>query len=315
MSLTSLLTFDNNIKALFATIPNMKVHFQNVDGGDPFPTNPTQIVPREYSTAGLIGHGYDYLLRAYVQRINGVHQEQTAEELTAFAGLERWSTSDAHLNSRLTSIVEHRNRYISGQMEMDDVLLQDSLILAHLESYYRSGYMDVRGPMSVVDADIVDLRGLITNTQERQSFFIAGQGIMCNPSFGRAITGLVGGADGDLILDNTLIEIKVESSFKYAVRHLRQLIGYWILSCLTPDFVPQINRLGIWNPRYCRMVYITVEDICRAMDVRAFTEQFIDVLSQSSVGMGNIGTAMKRQRIEEIRALWNSPDQPIRQFY
>lgn len=314
MSLTSLLTFDNNIKALFSTIPNLKVQFHDVDGGNSFPTNPVQIVPREHSAAGLIGHAYDYLLRAYVQRINGVHQEQIAEDLTAFAGLERWPTSDAQLNARFSSIVEHRNRYIRGQVELNDVLLQDSLVLAHLESYYRSGYMDVRGPMSVVDADIIDLRGLIRATQVHQSLFIKEQGIMCNPSFGRAITGLLGGADGDLIMDDTLIEIKVESSFKYAVRHLRQLIGYWILSCLTPGFLPQINRLGIWNPRYCRRVYITVEDICRAMDMRAFTERFIDVLRQPSVGAG-IGAVIKKQRIEEIRALWNSPDQPIRQFY
>lgn len=293
----------------------MKLLFQDVDGGEAFPTNPVQLVPREHSTAGLIGHGYDYLLRAYVQRINGIHQEQTAEELTAFAGLERWSTSDAHLNSRFASIVEHRNRYISGQVELDDVLLQDCLVLAHLDSYYRSGYMDVQGPLNLVDADIVDLRGLITATQERQSLFIVEQRIVCNPSFGRAITGLVGGADGDLILDNTLIEIKVKSSFKYAVRHLWQLIGYWILSCLTPDFVPQINQLGIWNPRYCRMVYIKVEDICRTVDMRDFTERFIDVLSQSSEGAGIIGAAMKKQRIKAIRALWNSPDQPIRQLY
>lgn len=315
MSLTSLLTFDNNIKALFVTIPNMKVHFHEVDGGDAFPSNPVQIVPRQHSTAGLIGHAYDYLLRAYVQKINGVHQEQTAEELAAFAGLERWSTSDAHLNARFASIIEHRNRYINGQVELDDILLQDSLVLAHLESYYRSGYMDVQGPLNVVDADIVDLRSLIKATQERQSLFIAERGVVCNPSFGRAIAGLVGGADGDLILDDMLIEIKVESSFKYAIRHLRQLIGYWILSCLTPDFHPQIDRLGIWNPRYCRMVYITVEDICRAMDMRAFTEQFIDVLSQGSVGAGNIGAVMNKQRIEEIRALWDRPDQPIRQLY
>jgi len=315
MSLTSLLTFDSNIKALFATIPNMKLHFQGVDGGDAFPTNPVQIVSRDRSTAGLIGHAYDYLLRAYVQRVNGVHQEQNPEELTAFAGLERWSTSDAHLNARFASLVEHRNRYISGQVGLDDVLLYDSLVLAHLDSYYRSGYMDARGPLSVVDTDIVDLRNLMAATQERQSLFIPEQGIVCNPSFGKGVTRLVGGADGDLILGNILIEIKVESSFKYAVRHLRQLIGYWILSCLTPGFLPQINRLGMWNPRYCRMVYITVEDICRALDMRAFTERFIDVLSQSSMGGGNTGIALKKQCVEEISTLWYCPDQPIKQFY
>ncbi|MFF2909770.1 hypothetical protein [Paenibacillus sp. NPDC057934] len=315
MSLTSLLTYDNDIKALFATIPNMKACFYSAEGEEPFPAKLMPIAPREESTARLIGQGYDYLLRAFIQRVNNKHQEQAVDDLDAYNGLNRWSGTDDNLRSRFDEVVQHRNEYILGQRDIDHTLLQDSMVLAHLDSYYRSGYMDERGPLYVNEEDITDLKHLIAATQERSSLFIAEHEIICSPSFGRAITSLVGGADGDLILDNMLLDFKTESSFKYAVRHLRQLIGYWVLSCLTADYSTPIQRLGIWNPRYCRMVSISVEDVCQSMDVIAFTDRFIDVLSIPLKSQNVYLSSVRKQHIEEVRSLWESPDQPIRQLY
>jgi hypothetical protein len=63
------------------------------------------------------------------------------------------------------------------------------------------------------------------------------------------------------------------------------------------------------------MATISVEDICSSMDMLAFTERFIDVLSELSLSQRGYPHSIQKQRIEEIRTLWNSPDQPIRLLY
>ena len=73
-----------------------------------------------------------------------------------------------------------------------------------------------------------------------------------NPIFGRA-SGLVGGADCDLVIDDTLIDIKTTKYLALKREYFNQLIGYYVLSKIDQiQGAPRgyaIRRLGIYFSR------------------------------------------------------------------
>ncbi|RJE90728.1 hypothetical protein D3P07_01075 [Paenibacillus sp. 1011MAR3C5] len=314
MSITSLIATNDKLKSLFAAISNLKESFIGMDGGDPFPSKPQIIVQREGRASPMIGHAYDYLLRAYVQRLNGIHEERENGDLAAVVAvniLDRKNIYEAY-----TGIVERRNAYITGESPITQAIVGDSIILGQLEQYYRSGTGDIPSILQSRDEDVHDLQRLIQATERHHQCFQATQGITCNPRFGQAITALVDGADGDLMIDNTLIDIKTESEFRWKIGQSRQLIAYWIMSCLSPGFTPEINHLALWNPRYCRMVSISVEDICRAFNVIDFVDSFIAIITADNFeGSAHLSPDQRKSHIQSVKETWNAADNPTRKLY
>ena len=64
-----------------------------------------------------------------------------------------------------------------------------------------------------------------------EELFRAKRRCVLNPTFGRG-SSLVGGADGDLIIDYTLIDIKTTKHLTFEREFFNQLIGYYVLSCI-----------------------------------------------------------------------------------
>ncbi|WP_342553714.1 hypothetical protein [Paenibacillus sp. FSL R7-0652] len=316
MSLTSLLTKNEEIKKLFSEVPNMKALFKSPDNESPFPSKPSIIVPRLTSVAPVIGNAYDYWLRAYAQRINGISQEHDGDSLVASISVNYLSEQIPGIVERYHQIIERRIKYIDGTEELNTSLLEDCIFLGYLDQYYRSGYMTDNNTISIQSSDVEELHLLTQASLKNSHLFKMKQDLNCNPTFGSAISQLVNGADGDLILDGTLIEIKTESTFAWKVGHLRQLIGYWVLSCLTPDFEDPIKALAIWNPRYCRMVTISVEDICQTIDMVKFVDDFIKILSRiDSSNPDKRKFEMRSKWILEVEKVWKAKENPIRQYY
>lgn len=87
---------------------------------------------------------------------------------------------------------------------------------------------------------------------------------MLNPSFGEA-SGLVGGADADLIIDERLIEIKTTTRWSFPRRTFDQLLGYHILMHIggvdgVPD-LPTIETYGIYYSRHARLYTFPVREV------------------------------------------------------
>ena len=79
-----------------------------------------------------------------------------------------------------------------------------------------------------------------------------------NPHFTGA--SLVGGADGDWFIDDTLFDFKVKDTITapWVRKVLMQLLGYLILD-LDNDY--QAKRIGIWLPRQATVKTWTIEEI------------------------------------------------------
>lgn len=285
------------------------------EDGIAFPKATPIVVKSNGRANPIIGHAYDYYLRAYVQRLNGMHIEQEREDLIASWSVDHLSSEVKSLKDTFVEITQRRNDYIVGSRDLDVTLIVDSMVLGNLDAYYRSGYLNEQGVLYVSDKDIDDLLSLTKATNKYSSFFNVSKTLICNPTFGN-ITRLLGGADADLIIDDTLIDIKTESTFGYKAGHIRQLIGYYILSCLTPSYTPEIKKLAIWNPRYCRYIYLAIEDICRSMDLLGFVDRFMVIISNPDFYRNEGFSEHILKKIqEEIQCMCVSKEQTIKRYY
>ena len=113
--------------------------------------------------------------------------------------------------------------------------------------------------------DVVDLRRLLTLV--KASSFKAKRVCLLNPTFGAA-SGLVGGADADLLLDDCLIDIKTTKNPHLDNRDFLQLIGYYLLhgfdgihSDDSKTTAREVNSLAIYFSRYGYLWKVAVEDI------------------------------------------------------
>ncbi len=104
-----------------------------------------------------------------------------------------------------------------------------------------------------------------------------------NPTFGWAGSA-IDGADADVILDETLIEIKTTKHLKLDRMTYNQLWGYYFLSCICkPDGVKRklrVKELAVYFARYAKLVTMKVDNILppklRNECLKQFREMIID---------------------------------------
>jgi hypothetical protein len=105
-------------------------------------------------------------------------------------------------------------------------LIRAAVDLAQLDLVYRIGLLDLQ---PINDAMIEDIGNMLALVRAEE--FRAKRMCVLNPTFGDASL-LVGGADGDLFIDGTLIDIKVNKNLELGRDIFNQLFGYYCLSCL-----------------------------------------------------------------------------------
>lgn len=165
---------------------------------------------------------------------------------------------------------------------LSDGLVRSSILLAQMDVVFRAGRLP--SDFGHVDAgDIEDLENLISlvepaifaDTASSSSFTDTNTWYL-NPTFGDASV-LVSGADADLILGDTLIDIKTVKTLRFTQDMYNQLIGYYVLSKLgqvgdKPN-VP-ISRLGIYFSRYGILHLVSAEQIENNPEFPQFVKTF-----------------------------------------
>jgi hypothetical protein len=122
-------------------------------------------------------------------------------------------------------------------------LLQGAIYLAQLDGVIRFGSADGLG--TIYPEDVRELRALMKLV--RPELFPTHRRCLLNPLFGKA-SRAIGGADADLILDDMLIDIKVNQHLEISREIFNQLVGYYALHELSAlkdgGHKSRINRLG-----------------------------------------------------------------------
>lgn len=159
--------------------------------------------------------------------------------------------------------------------EVSNELLADTLFLAKLDLYLRSGLI-APDLFEENELDIQDLNNL--NAAINIKLFKAKNAVFLNPTFGKG-SMIVGGADADIILDDNLIDIKVTKHLKLEREYLNQTIGYCILALIgginENAKAKAINNIGIYFARYGLLWTVPLTDLCDSKKMNAFKEWFV----------------------------------------
>lgn len=264
MSLTSFLENNADVRAQF------RAHFTKPD----FKFKSPILAPPLTESYGLVGTAFDYLLRFYLVKLNPDTEQKDAwvadqglEILLAHADRKR-----AHLALRL--MIQAKERYItflkSNRMRPSPALIEASVWLASFDAVYRAGIVDVKLQQRVPDLLVKDLTKLLALVPEE--LFRAKKRCILNPTFGRGSL-LVGGADGDLIVDDTLIDIKTTKHLTFEREFFNQLVGYYVLSCIggIDDCAKgKIRHVAIYYARYGVLHRVCLSDCHKASDLPRF---------------------------------------------
>ncbi|MBD2527372.1 hypothetical protein [Nostoc sp. FACHB-133] len=227
------------------------------------------------SDVRLVGTALDYLLRFYIKYQNPHAEESGWIAESALYHFNRRGQTDL-FNQAKNVIDQARNNYqeflTNGQFT--NKLLQSALLLGRLDALMRAGY--IHDAWSTInEQDIQDLRNLVPLI--KPGLFKSSGKIILNPSWEEAAL-LVRGADGDLIIDDLLVDFKTVKELKLELRDFFQLMGYYTLTAIDQkqgEDTVELKRLGIYFSRFGVLYEFNVEDVVNFETFPKFLDWFI----------------------------------------
>jgi hypothetical protein len=217
---------------------------------------------------GLTGTAFDYLLRFYIEKLNPDAKRQPWVAETSLAILALRSPKSAALRRSRRIVATAKERYdaylkTSRMEKPGEGLIRAAINLAQLDLVYRIGLVDLRPIDEAVVQDLAVLFSLV-----HPEDFRAKRVCVLNPTFGSA-SRLVGGADADLFIDGTLIDIKASKHLSMKRDVFNQLFGYYWLSCIGGVYGcrAKVSAVGVYYARYGLLHRMTVKSF---MDPRRF---------------------------------------------
>src|SRR3989338_6727179 len=217
----------------------------------------------------LIGTAFDYLLRFYLKKLNP--NAITNTWVAELAVEQIYGKTHKKALAIVQKAKQLYNDYLrNGEITKD--IMESALLLAQLDRACREGRLGANFGI-INKQDVADLENLIKIVNPKD--FIAHKTCLLNPTFGKA-SELVGGADADLLIDNTLIDIKTTKYLRFDRAMLNQLLGYYVLYTIggigSTDH--KINRLGIYYSRRGELHALSVHDVIGENDIAAFIRLF-----------------------------------------
>jgi len=207
----------------------------------------------------LVGTAFDYLLRFYIK-----YQNPEAVETRWVSEYTLSSLQDNEIYRKVDKIIRDAKKNYSEFIKngiMSYSLFKSVLLLAQVDAIYRAGIIDET--LGKIDEDdIEDLQNLISLVKPKM--FKSKEVCLLNPEFGEA-SQIVGGADCDLVIDETLIEIKTTKKIELTQDYFNQLLGYYILYKIGGinglSSKHEVKRLGIYFSRFAYLYTIEVQNI------------------------------------------------------
>lgn len=231
---------------------------------------------KNYAT---VGTAFDYAMRIKLLMFNRglLSSNSQGFKMVAETGVALFPNKRRKLfiqdfKERLSSMLRNGLEY--------NTLLPDCIILAKLDSLYRTGknFPDsINFEVNKDDIeDLINLTSLISSEQ-----WIAKEQCLLNPTFGQSSLD-VGGADADIIIDNILVDIKTTKYLKFTREQFRQLMGYIVLNARQGERYKEmsydIERVGIYFSRHGKLFtfptqkFFSVDEV-EDIDGNLFTPQ------------------------------------------
>jgi hypothetical protein len=247
-----------------------------------------------------MGTAFDYLLRFYLKRLNpqAVERRWVAENAVRVLFMDKDGfildlptgkicvepdevTDKAYLAlfRKIECILSEAQKAYQLYLKTGKIskaLLRSAILLANLDIIFRTGrFEDYIELDTVSKEDIKDL-GNLTSIIDLK-LFKTKKICLLNPTFGEA-SKLVGGADADLIIDDTLIDIKTTKKLELPRKYFDQLIGYYCLyriggiNGLPEDC--EIKNFAVYFSRHAYLHLIPVKDCVGQVNFQKFLKWF-----------------------------------------
>ncbi len=299
MSLTSILKKESgrtNLKKWFTnTFPNPGLK-EKIE----IKVNPKQ---PHHSYAGEIGTAFDYLFRFNLERINK-KTVQSRGSLVAESGLDNificqlqntQNITIGYYKDRVVNRIEFET-YLLTEFEnakknykkfikdgkLTNDIIKSSILLAKLDVSARTRFIDSN--LDKIEKEkIIELEELFNIVPWDK--FITKNSCILNPTFGDG-SRLVGGADADLILDNTLIDIKTNKNLKIERKDLNQIIGYHLLSVIggiDGKIKTEIQNIGIYFARFGYLWQMPLTDYCELKHFTQLANEFTQLVKDRNL--------------------------------
>lgn len=279
LSLTFYLNSYQPTKALFQSVPNCPsdslIGVRRRKRGAPLR------VPPQAGNPSRVGMAFDYWFRAWLARTWPAIPRTEGKWIAEYGldyltlALDGEATAE-RARARMAETMALYAQYIAGDHSVLADYLRSCLFKANLDYLYRAPVSpDELDYFSEDPRDLVDLHSLVELTQRQEGFFDPRSRLILNPSFGDPSI-LVGGADADILLDDTLLEIKVHGRAKSPqVQWVRQLVGYWLLSAMNGG--PEgITHIGLYLARNGEFYRTPMVEIAKHVDLVDLGERFLE---------------------------------------
>ncbi len=248
----------------------------------------------------LMGTAFDYLLRFYLKRLNAqavesrwvaenavsilfkykdgfaIHFETDEVDVVPELMPHKADVAMFHKIKRILSEAKDAYKLYVKTGKITNVLLTSAILLANLDIIFRTGrFEDYIELDTVSKEDIKDLENLTSIIDLK--LFKTKKICLLNPTFGK-VSELVGGADADLIIDDTLIDIKTTKKLELKRKYFDQLIGYYCLyriggiNGLSEDC--EIKNFAVYFSRHAYLHLIPVKDCIGQVNFQKFLKWF-----------------------------------------
>jgi hypothetical protein len=157
------------------------------------------------------------------------------------------SSEELFFLQRTTAVIQEARKSLTSPSTLPD-LAAHAIRLAKLDIILRAGILDSTFEL----ADSGDVAELILLLAEVPFGQLIGPVMLLNPTFGEA-SEILGGADCDLIVSDTLIDFKTTKEASTDPYYLDQLLGYFLLARRArrnDGTFPIVERVGLYFSRY-----------------------------------------------------------------
>ncbi len=278
MSLTTLI--NGEFKDFFKEAIPSKKEFKTFSGKSAFSKEYVQYAEYKLKNpynSTIVGTAFDYLARwTIAKNINGM-KEDSYSKLIAEHGLkycERAAKRDKKYNSiqkKYDDGIKNVERFVNESSNETDII-KIAIFFAKLENIWRSRIprfcIDIEKLLEVEKEVFDDLVVLVEVFQTKfiDSGIVTPDSIVVyNPTFGDA-SYFCGGADADIYIDGTLYDFKCTKKERYVWKDVAQILGYYLLDCISKDHKDQendldkyeIRRIAFYKARFGEIEYYDV---------------------------------------------------------
>jgi hypothetical protein len=275
--------------SIYLTAPPPTPGIQPIDQ-DQMPIRAQPLIPEH---SGLVGTAFHYLLDIYVRQLNptAITSEWAAERflqslqnylqrnakprfqksLEGSKKLIRIARLRLKKAEQLMSKARDAYEHFLSQGVIDNQLLRSVIFLAQMDPKQAlfQGYNEYELGKTC-RRDVKDLDTLINLVNP--NLFKANETCVINPKF-QSGPRRYGGAQADLVIDDTLIEVKTKYKLQVYLPEWYQILAYFALTtCKDVDGMNRshtIKKLGIYFARFGELFIVETKDIVKRKSFRS----------------------------------------------